>query len=271
MESSVQLLNLREEIKILQREKNCIEEKISLKMKQENEFSAKNLRWLKIINQKVGPEGSEKYSPKKLGAFPSTPKKKFLSLSVPSSPSPTISSIPNTVEPVLSEFKSACSSMKTMCPGLSVLANSAESASTSTSTSPVEGEMTVDDARLILGKYKTNKQFDEFEMVDDVTDDELLTELTETNKVKVGVSNKRESSDNDAANVKINYGHREDVDSNKSPMGNDMSVDGSNPETGISKISDDKKCGRSENDEADSMASNENERGKYHEIANVMI
>ena len=75
MESSVQLLNLREEIKILQREKNCIEEKISLKMKQENEFSAKNLRWLKIINQKVGPEGSEKYSPKKLGAFPSTPQK----------------------------------------------------------------------------------------------------------------------------------------------------------------------------------------------------
>ena len=161
--------------------------------------------------------------------------------------------------------------MKTMCPGLSVLANSAESASTSTSTSPVEGEMTVDDARLILGKYKTNKQFDEFEMVDDVTDDELLTEFTETNKVKVGVSNKRESSDNDAANVKINYDHREDVDSNKSPMGNDMSVDGSNPETGISKISDDMKCGRSENDEADSMASNENERGKYHEIANVMI
>ena len=43
MESSVQLLNLREEIKILQREKNCIEEKISLKMKQENELSAKNL------------------------------------------------------------------------------------------------------------------------------------------------------------------------------------------------------------------------------------
>ena len=127
--------------------------------------------------------------------------------------------------------------------------------------------MTVDDARLILGKYKTNKQFDEFEMVDDVTGDELLTEFTETNEVKVGVSNKRESSDNDAANVKINYGHREDADGNKSPMGNDMSVDGSNLETSISKISDDMKCGRSENGEADSMASNENERGRYHEIA----
>ena len=82
-------------------------------------------------------------------------------------------------------------------------------------------------------------------MVDDVTDDELLTEFTETNEVKVGVSNNRESSDNDAANVKINYGHREDADSNNIPMGNDLSVDGSNPETSVSKISDDMKCGRS--------------------------
>ena len=72
MESSVQLLNLRDEIKGLQKDKCDLEQKIQLKQKEEVELSAKNLRWLKIVNQKMG---ADKYSPKKKGIYPPSPKK----------------------------------------------------------------------------------------------------------------------------------------------------------------------------------------------------
>ena len=54
MEPSVQLLNLHDEIKGLQKEKGDIEQKIQLKQKEEAELSAKNIHWLKIINKKNG-------------------------------------------------------------------------------------------------------------------------------------------------------------------------------------------------------------------------
>ena len=71
MESSVQLLNLYDEIKGLQRDKCEIEQKFQLKQKEEVELSAKNLHQLKIVNQKLG---ADKYSPKKKGIYPPSPK-----------------------------------------------------------------------------------------------------------------------------------------------------------------------------------------------------
>ena len=70
VESSVQLLNLHDEIKGLQKEKSDIEQKIQLKQKEEAELSAKNIHWLKIINQQMG---AKKYSPKKK-VYPPSPK-----------------------------------------------------------------------------------------------------------------------------------------------------------------------------------------------------
>ena len=71
MESSVQLLNLHDEIRGLQKEKQEIDQKLQAKLKEELELSAKNLCMLKIVNKKMG---ADKYSPKKHGVGPLTPK-----------------------------------------------------------------------------------------------------------------------------------------------------------------------------------------------------
>ena len=72
MESSVQLLNLHDEIRGLQKEKQEIDQKLQAKLKEELELSAKNLHMLRIVNKKID---TDKYSPKKHGVGPPTPKK----------------------------------------------------------------------------------------------------------------------------------------------------------------------------------------------------
>ena len=181
METSVQIYNLREEIKILQREKDCIEQKIALKMKQDAELSAKNLRWMRIIKQKMGSEGPEKYSPKKRGIFPPTPKKKASPVS--SSPSQSSSSVQNVSG---SKYPSASCSPKKISGTCNSKATTSSVVSTSTNSSgselvsatntkgPNSNEITLGEAKSILNKYKTDKN-DDFEMEDGVTDDDLLT------------------------------------------------------------------------------------------------
>ena len=182
METSVQIYNLREEIKILQREKDCIEQKIALKMKQDAELSAKNLRWMRIIKQKMGSEGPEKYSPKKRGICPPTPNKK--SSPVSSSPSQSSSSVQDVSR---SKYPSAscspkkrsgtCNSRGTANSVVSTSPNSSgsELVSASNTKGPNSNEITLAEAKSILNKYKTDKKDDDFEMEDGVTDDDLLT------------------------------------------------------------------------------------------------
>ena len=163
MESSVQLLNLRDEIKGLQKDKCDLEQKIQLKQKEEVELSAKNLRWLKIVNQKMG---ADKYSPKKKGIYPPSPKKCVqivMSSSLPaavgvdgnvsdSGTSLASSPIPST----------SCTHVRTIGAEIPKV----DSAS---------NEMTVNEAKELLDKYKGNPiKFND----DEIADDELMT-LTE--------------------------------------------------------------------------------------------
>ena len=81
MESSIQLLNLHEEISKMQKEREDLEKTIKIK-EEEVELATKNMCWLKIANQKMG---AKKYSPKKQGLFLPSPKK-CLPLAMVSSP-----------------------------------------------------------------------------------------------------------------------------------------------------------------------------------------
>ena len=173
MESSVQLLNLREEIKKLQTEKEQIEQNIRLKQKQEAELSVKNLRWLRIVNQKMG---AEKYSPKKRGIHPPTPKKCTpLSMGSSTQSSTLILGsappLPPTVTQLISEpgVLASASAQDTMAPASasasSVISDSSECAN--------NGERTIEEAKTVLDNYKVDKNG--CEIRDSVTDDELLS------------------------------------------------------------------------------------------------
>ena len=164
MESSVQLLNLRDEIRGLQKEKQEMDQKLQAKIKEELELSAKNLRMLKIVNQKMG---ADKYSPKKHGVGPPTPKK-------PSTISSTVSSS-DAASCGMQLFSSEVASTGPCSP---VLSGGPSSSTSGTMKVPVDSpskgkEITLADAKSILDKYKDSPL--KFDVLDDVTDDELLS------------------------------------------------------------------------------------------------
>ena len=73
METSLQLLQIKDEIEGLHKQKEVIENLIKKKLREQSELMQKNLRFIKIVKKASG--GSEHYSPKKRGISPPTPKK----------------------------------------------------------------------------------------------------------------------------------------------------------------------------------------------------
>ena len=78
MESSLQILNLGDEIRSLQRKRDDIQREIEQKLKKQGELRAKNERFLRIINI---TKGCDNYSPEKRGVLPPTPRKTSQALS----------------------------------------------------------------------------------------------------------------------------------------------------------------------------------------------
>ena len=73
MESSLQLLQIKEDIEGLYRERQAIDMKLQKKLREQAELTEKNLRFIKIVKKTTN--GSDYYSPKKRGVNPPTPKK----------------------------------------------------------------------------------------------------------------------------------------------------------------------------------------------------
>ena len=72
METSCQLLQIREEISSLTKQKEAIERKIKEKQYEEADLCKINLRFIKIVQK---TKGSDNYSPEKWGVKPGTPSK----------------------------------------------------------------------------------------------------------------------------------------------------------------------------------------------------
>ena len=72
METSCQLLQIREEISSLTKQKEAMREKIKEKQYEEADLCKINLRFIKIVQK---TKGSDNYSPEKQGVKPSTPSK----------------------------------------------------------------------------------------------------------------------------------------------------------------------------------------------------
>ena len=205
MESSVQLLNLRDKIRGLQKEKQEIDQKLQAKLKEELELSAKNLRMLKIVNQKVG---ADKYSPKKHGVGPPTSKK-------PSTISSTVSSSA-VASCSMQLFSSVVASTGPCSP---VLSGGSSSSTSGTMKVPVDSlnkgkEITLAEAKSILDKCKDNRP--KFDVLDDGTDDELLSVNDAVEWLEGGTANKSKQS-----NVTADM-----LESNASMAGSDDNING---------------------------------------------
>ena len=70
METSCQLLQLQEDITTLQKERDCIDQKIKEKQFKEKQLQRANLHFLKIVSK---TKSSHNYSPEKQGIKPNTP------------------------------------------------------------------------------------------------------------------------------------------------------------------------------------------------------
>ena len=180
------------------KEREDLEKTIKIKDKEEVELSAKNICWLKIVNQK---KGARKYSPKKQGLFPPSPKKclppamvcspKSSSNSVHPRPSagyatalvtslPLSPVMPNKVHSIPGSSSAtmavAAESLTSTVPESSSVYSDTASMDSSSEEMPSQShnnnaEMTVQEAKLLLEKYKgDHNKFDG----DDITDEELL-------------------------------------------------------------------------------------------------
>ena len=63
METSLQLLQIKEDIEGLYKERQVIDQKLQIKLREQAELTEKNLRFIKIV--KKSTSGSDHYSPKK--------------------------------------------------------------------------------------------------------------------------------------------------------------------------------------------------------------
>ena len=70
METSCQLLQLQQDITTLQKERDCIDQRIKEKKFEEKQLQRANLRFLKIVSK---TKSSHNYSPEKQAIKPNTP------------------------------------------------------------------------------------------------------------------------------------------------------------------------------------------------------